>query len=573
MSNDKNLQTQDDQNFQEVVFGSEAHQQLLLGATILAKAVKSTMGPSGHNVIIDHKNKAPLITKDGVTVAKSINLKNNLQAVGAELLKEVASKTNEISGDGTTGSVVLGHALLSQGIKMISTGRSAIGLKHGIDYACEEVLKYLADNCIPVKNKQDIVNVGTISANGDTQIGELLAEAIERVGSDGIITCEPAKSVNTYLDLVEGMQVDSGFISPYFVTNGEKLTCEYNDPYVLITNKKISVLGEMISILEAVHKTGKPLLLIAEDVEGEALHTLILNKTKGVMNVCAIKAPSYGEGRIDILEDISCVTGGTVIDVSSELQMKNVKLEHLGSCKKVIVGRGHTTFVGNQNEERKNIVATRISTIKAAIESGTIDELRMSRYRKRLAKLAGGIAIVKVGGSTEVEILERKDRVEDALNATVAASQEGIVPGGGTALFYASVHLRGLLKNAIRERDLGNKVAQTLTDDAIAGIQVVINACEMPLRTIVENTGVSADVVINKVLEHVLDFEESKKKETASKKTFSDVIGYDAARHNYVCLFEHGIIDPVKVTRYALLHACSIVGLMLTCDAVIVDSE
>jgi len=565
-------QNSDESLYQDVIFGSEAHRELLIGATIVAKAVKSTMGPSGHNVIIDSKTKAPLITKDGVTVARSINLKNNLQAIGAELIKEIASKTNDIAGDGTTGSITLGHGLLSQGIKMIATGRSSIGLKQGIDLACDEVVKYLSEHCIPVKNKQDIVSVGTISANGDVQIGELLAEAIEKVGSNGIITVEPAKSVNTYLDIVEGMQVDSGFISPYFVTNGEKLTCEFADPYILISNKKISVLGDMISILEAVHKTGRPLLIIAEEIEGEALHTLILNKMKNVMNVCAIKTPSYGENRIDILEDISCVTGGTVIDISSELQMKNVKIEHLGTCKKVIVGRSHTTFVGSQDARRKEIVAERVATISSAIESGTCDGLRLDKYRTRLAKLAGGIAIVKVGGSTEVEILERKDRVEDALNATVAASQEGIVPGGGTALFYAAAHLKNLLIK-MDENDNKNRWSQ-LNEDVIAGIQIVASTCEMPLRTIVENTGVSPDVVANELAKYVSTFnKENVNKLNVNKRNFNDIIGYDAVNHTYVNLVDAGIIDPVKVTRYALIHACSVVGLMLTCDSVIVNHQ
>ncbi len=584
-----NEQNTEESLYQDVIFGSDAHKELLIGAGILAKAVKSTMGPSGHNVIIDYTSKAPLITKDGVTVAKSINLKNNLQSIGAELLKEIASKTNEIAGDGTTTATVLGHGLLAQGIKMIATGRSSIGIKKGIDLACEEVIRYLVDNCVPVKNKQDIVSIGTISANGDVQIGELLAEAIERVGANGIITVEPAKSVNTHLDIVEGMQIDSGFISPYFVTNGEKLTCELTDPYVLISNKKISAIGDLLSILEAVHKTGKPLLIIAEEIEGEALHTLILNKMKGVMNVCAIKAPSYGEGRIDILEDISCVTGGTVIDVSSELQMKNVKVEQLGSCKKIIVGRSHTTFVGSQSEERKSIVAARVETIKNAIESGTIDELRMDRYRKRLAKLAGGIAIVKVGGSTEVEILERKDRVEDALNATVAASQEGIVPGGGTALFYAATHLREILKNlqVSGKLQVSGTLWKELNEDVIAGINIVANTCESPLMTIVQNTGVSPDVVANKLNEYAASFRDFKsrgnlieidgvKKQWSNPlipHNFQSAIGYNAATHEYQNLLENGIMDPVKVTRYALLHACSIVGLMLTCDAVIVNEQ
>lgn len=563
-------------DFQDVVFAEKAHEELLKGATILAKAVGSTMGPSGHNVIIDSQNRAPLITKDGVTVAKSIILKDKMQRIGASLIYEIAQKTNDLAGDGTTTATVLGHGLLAQGIKMVATGRSAIGIKKGMDVACTETIAFLRENCVPVGNKQDIVSVGTISANGDRKIGELLAQAIERVGPDGIITVEPSKGVQTVLDISEGLQFDSGYISPFFVTNGEKLTCELSDPYILVTNRRISVLADIVKILESVHGTGRPLLIIADELDGEALHTLIVNKMKNVMRVCAIKAPSYSDHRTDILHDIATVVGGQVIDLSSETQLKNVELKHLGTCKKVIVSRNTTTIVGAV-EERKPLIKERVETLRKSLTDTTLDDLRVDRLRKRLAKLAGGVAIVRVGGSTEVEILERKDRVEDALNATVAATQEGIVPGGGTALFYAALHLRRMLDDEWKK----------LPEDVVAGIQVVANACEVPLRTIVNNTGVSADVVVSKLNEAAEGISFKKKRlmqdengrliewdnPLAPSKVFREIPGYDAATHQYANLIEKGIIDPVKVTRYALEHACSVVGLMLTTNCVIVDVD
>lgn len=565
---------------QRVVFEEEAREELLAGAQILARAVKSTMGPSGHGVIIDTAGRAPLITKDGVTVARSICLKNKLQSVGAELLKEIASKTNDLCGDGTTTATVLGYGLLSQGTKMISTGTSAIDLKKGIDIACKESIAFLKENCLPISSKEDIIAIGTISANGDRKIGELLSEAIEKVGADGIITVEPAKSVQTQLDVVEGLQIDSGYLSPFFVTNGEKLTCELKDPYVLLTNRKISAIDDIIPILEAVHRTGKPLLLVADEIDGEALHTLIVNKINNKILACAIKAPSYGENRTDILQDINSVVGGKVIDLSSEVQLKNINIGHFGTCKKVIVGRNATTIVGNTDSATKSSVSTRIQAIKNALEDGTLDELHVDRYRKRLAKLSGGIAVIKVGGSTEVEILERKDRVEDALNATVAATQEGVVPGGGIALFYASLFLR---KHLLEE-----PTWQELPEDVKSGILVVANTCEMPLKTIVENTGVSPEVVIGKLKDEVISknvsFKKKRKADIGNKiiewenpllpsLVFLDIPGYDASKHKYVNLIKEGIIDPVKVTRFALEHACSVVGLMLTCNAVIIDVD
>lgn len=538
---------------QRVVFKETAHGELLKGADILAQAVASTMGPSGHSVIIDSNFGAPAITKDGVTVARSINLKDRLQSMGAELLKEVASKTNDLAGDGTTTATVLGHALLKEGIKQISTGRSSIHVKKGMELATDYIISFLKDNCIPVSSREDIVNVGTISANGDREIGELLASAIEKVGKDGIITIEPAKSVQTSLDVVEGMQLDKGYVSPFFVTNAEKSTCELEDPYVLITSNKISSISEIMNVLEKAARAEKPLLIVADEVEGDALHTLIVNKMKGVIKVCAVKAPSYGEHRADILSDLATVVGGEVFGATSSVALKGADLTHLGRAKKVVVSRGSCVIVGDPNNtERRAAVQERVSSLRTALETdSSLDDLRISRYRERLAKLSGGIAVIKVGGSTEVEIQEKKDRVEDAVNATMAATQEGIVPGGGVALFYASQALRGQIRAGKWNE---------FHDDTVNGVKIIADICENPLRTIVRNTGTSEDVVANQLLESF-----------AKNPDFR--IGYNAASKNYTDLIQEGIIDPVKVTRYALEHATSVVGLMLTCNCVIVNEE
>lgn len=551
---------------QKVIFENEAHAGLLEGASILAKAVGSTMGPSGHNVIIDGTVGAPIITKDGVTVARSINLKDRLPSMGAELLKEVASKTNELAGDGTTTATVLAHAMLKEGIKMVNSGRDAIYVKKGMDLATEKVIAKLKENCIPVRNSQDIVNVGTISANGDVRIGELLSEAIGRVGQDGIITIEPGKSTQTTLEVVEGMQFDGGYLSPYFVTNSEKNTVELEKPFILLTSRKISSLAEFIPILEKVANTDAPLLVVADDVEGEALHTLIVNKLKGTLACCAVKAPSYGENRTDILNDIACVVGGVVLDASSGAALKSLELKDLGVAKRVIVSRTNTTIVGEPNDERKQLIEERIQGLKTALSAdGSLDDLHIDRYRKRLAKLAGGVAVVKVGGSTEVEILEKKDRVEDALNATLAAAQEGIVPGGGCALFYA----QKAVEAELRGQELG------LSEDEWAGVQVILNACKAPLETIVKNTGKSPEVVMDKLS---LVFSTKQQNPTDFQKDLLPGVeglrhGYDAAKGTYGDLVEKGIIDPVKVTRYALEHASSVVGLMLTCNSVVLNES
>lgn len=570
---------------QDVVFLPKAHDELLKGATILAEAVKSTMGPSGHSVIIDMETGPPLITKDGVTVAKSINLKDRLQSMGAELLKEVASKTNEIAGDGTTTATVLGHALLLEGIKMISTGRSSIALKQGMDIANKQILEFLTHKAIPVSSKEDIVNVGTISANGDREIGKLIADAIEKVGKDGIITVEPAKSVQTALQFVEGMQLDNGYLSPFFVTNGDKATCELDNPYILISSNKVSSMGEIVPILEMVLKQNRPLLIIADDVEGEALHTLIVNKMKGLLKVCAIKAPSYGEHRLDILGDLQALTSGVIFGSSSDVSLGQAKTEHLGQAKKIIIGRGFTTIIGTGTEERKAKVQEKVTNLRSLLADSTLDALHVDKYRKRLARLSGGVAVIKVGGSTEVEILEKKDRVEDAVNATIAAAQEGIIPGGGTALFYAAQELKGSIKAGL----FGN-----IDEDTMAGITTVANVCEYPLITIVKNTGVSAEVVMNKLLMNQsgrrvfyidvgavemsdLAVVASQFKEKAKSQEMNPgavfCYGYNAAKKTYGNLVEEGIIDPVKVARYALEHAISVVGLVLTCNVVVVNQN
>ena len=554
---------------QKVVFGSEAHAKLLEGASILAQAVGSTMGPSGHNVIIDGTVGAPLITKDGVTVARSINLKERLPCMGAELLKEVASKTNELAGDGTTTATVLAHAMLKEGIKMIATGRDAIYVKKGMDFATEKVIEVLKKNCIPVRNSQDIINVGTISANGDVKIGELLSQAIDKVGQDGIITIEPGKSTQTTLEVAEGMQFDGGYLSPYFVTNSEKNTVELINPFVLLTNRKISALADFIPILEKVANTNNPLLVIADDVEGEALHTLIVNKFKGTLASCAVKAPSYGENRTDILGDIATVVGGTVLDASNAQALKNLSLESLGVAAKVIVTRTSTTIIGEPSEESRQAIEERVKGLRTALASdGSLDELHIDRYKKRLAKLAGGVAVVKVGGSTEVEILEKKDRVEDALNATIAAAQEGIVPGGGSALFYAQEEVEKYINHYISGEGIGlleSNVSGPWGEDFRAGIQVVLNACKAPLRTIVSNTGKSPDVVMDKLIRSIEVGTTNNNPEPDRR------FGYDAAKSQYGDLIDRGIIDPVKVTRYALEHANSVVGLILTCNSVVLN--
>lgn len=571
---------------QRVILEQEAHSEILRGATVLASAVKSTMGPSGHSVIIDSiEGGTPVITKDGVTVARSINLKERIPSIGAELLKEVASKTNELCGDGTTTATVLAHTMLSNGVKMLSTGRSSIHMKEGMDKATEIVQEFLASTCIPVSGREDIVNIGTISANGDKELGNIIADAIEKVGKDGIIAIEPSKNGKTTMSSVQGMQIGQGFLSPFFITNTDKANCEFENPMILITSNKISSIEDIVSVLQKSSDEDRPLLIIADDVESEALHTCIVNKTKGIIRVCAVKAPSYGEHRADVLQDLATVLGAEVIGATSVNNLKGVTEEQLGTCAKVIVNRNSCTFIGDEKDsEMKERTVSLVESIRNVLLTDTsLNDLRTSKYKERLARLSGGVAIIHVGGSTETEIRERKDRVEDAVNATTAATQEGIVSGGGTTLYYAASFLKSLIKD---------KTWDSESEDFISGVKIIIAACEAPLRTIVENTGISPDVVGNKIREDLMlldldsqDLARTMELSGSSKKEIEQFLktrriqfikdnirfGYNAASGQYGDLVELGIIDPVKVTKYALEHATSVVGLVLTCNAVIVN--
>lgn len=534
----------------KVFFGHEARKGILGGAEILAKAVMATMGPSGHCVIISN-NGSPIITKDGVTVAKYVDIKDDpLQIIGANLLKSIAAKTAEQAGDGTTTATVLAYALLSEGIKHISSGLSPIKLKKGMELALEKIVEFLLNHRVIVNDKNSIVNVGTISANGDREIGELLYSAIEKVGVNGIITVESGKSLRTILELAEGMQINSGFLSPYFINNSERAVCELNDCYVFLTTRKLTNLNEILPLLELVARTSRPLLIIADDIEGEALHTLIVNKMRGTLLSCAVKAPSYGSYRVDILHDITSVIGGEVFDASNPIAIQKVKIEQLGVCKKAIVSRNNTVFVGKGNSEK---MKERIKFLENVLTNDTtLDDIAIKNYRERLARLSGGIAVIKVGGSTEIEINEKKDRIDDALHATMAAVQEGVVPGGGCALLYASKYAEENLNN-IADSDIH------------AGIKIVLRACLEPIRTIVNNTGSSPDIVINELLQYY----------EKNKNNLESVIkyGYDAYCKKYGNLFELGVIDPVKVTRLALEHAVSTIGLVLTSDCVVINDK
>jgi len=691
---------------QDVVFGDKGQKELLKGAEILYRAVKSTMGPSGHNVIIDNGISQPFITKDGVTVAKNINLKNHLQNIGAGLVKEVALKTNELGGDGpqplyskiltptgwktmgdikigdticgtnntfqkvlgiypkgkkeiytvefsegqkvkccedhlwtvvdlngnsftlptkllaakpfnwfvksskvkiekrfftkkllkfqktylnktfiqiksikatglftemqcikvsnsdslyitddfipthnTTTATVLAYNLFSNGYKFSSAGRNAILLKKGIDWATDKVISRLKEVSTQVRNDEDIISIGTISANGDREIGKLLCEAIKKVGEDGIITVEKAKSVKTTLSVVDGLSLDSGYISPFFVTNQEKLTSDLEKPFILVTNKKISTKEQLIPVMSIANEKSRPLLIIADEIEQEPLHMLLTNKMHGAVISCAIKAPSYGDNRIDILHDICLVTGATCFDAAQSIQLEKLKEEHLGSCEKITVSKTLTTLFGLGENVTKEQIDNRIKELKQVLSTPVdgLDDLKRNNIKKRLAKLAGGIAVIHVGGSTEVEIIEKKDRVDDALNATQAAVQEGILPGGGTALFYCAEFLN--------EKILKNE--DNLSEDEIFGARVVYEACKAPLKVIVENTGKNPEVIMDHILRN------------------SDSInyGYNAFTHTYQNLIDNGVIDPVKVTRYAFEFASSVVGLMLTCNCVIMTPE
>jgi chaperonin GroEL len=520
----------------DVKFSADARDRMMRGVDILANAVKVTLGPKGRNVIIDKSFGAPRTTKDGVTVAKEIELEDKFENMGAQMVREVASKTNDVAGDGTTTATVLTQAIVREGLKSVAAGMNPMDLKRGIDKAVTQVVEEIKKRSKKVKNSEEIAQVGTISANGESAIGAMIAEAMQKVGNEGVITVEEAKSLETELSVVEGMQFDRGYLSPYFVTNAEKMTVELDDPYILIHEKKLSGLQPMLPLLEAVVQTGKPLLIIAEEVEGEALATLVVNKLRGGLKVAAVKAPGFGDRRKAMLEDIATLTNGQVISEDLGIKLETVTLDMLGRAKRVSIDKENTTIVDGSGK-RKDIEA-RVNQIKAQIEETTSDYDR-EKLQERLAKLAGGVAVIKVGGATEVEVKERKDRVDDALNATRAAVEEGIVPGGGVALLKATLAITVKGDN----------------EDQEAGIQIVRRALQSPIRQIAENAGVEGSIVVGKVLE-------------ARGQTF----GYDAQKDEYGDMIEKGIIDPAKVVRCALQDAASIASLLITTEAGVAEA-
>jgi len=519
----------------QLMFSDEGRAALLRGVNVMAAAVKATMGPKGRNVVIDKKFGSPTITKDGVTVAKEIELKDNYEDMGAQMLKEVASKTSDIAGDGTTTATVLAQAIVREGLKNVTAGANPMGLKRGIDAAVEAVVGELKKMSKSTKDKKEITQVASIAANNDKTIGQLIAEAMEKVGKDGVITVEESKSAETALDVVEGMQFDRGYLSPYFATDAERMECVLEDALVLIHEKKISVMKDMLPLLEQVARAGKPFLVIAEDVEGEALATLVVNKLRGTLHCAAVKAPGFGDRRKAMLEDIATLTGGKAITEDLGIKLENIKLEDLGKAKKVVVDKDNTTLV--EGAGKAGVIEGRIKQIRAQIEETTSDYDK-EKLQERLAKLAGGVAVVKVGAATETAMKEKKARVEDALNATRAAVEEGIVPGGGVALLRASSAIDGL----------------KLEGDEKVGAQIVKRALEEPIRNIVENAGLEGSVVVEKV----------KAEKVATR-------GFDAETLEYVDMMAAGIIDPTKVERVALQNAASVASLLLTTQALITD--
>jgi chaperonin GroEL len=519
----------------EIQFNTAARDHLKKGVDALANAVKVTLGPKGRNVIIDKKFGAPTVTKDGVTVAKEIELKDAIENMGAQLLKEVASKTADDAGDGTTTATVLAQAMFSHGIKNVAAGANPMDLKRGIDKAVVAVVASLAQQSKPIKNSQEISQVASVSANNDLEIGKMIADAMDKVGKDGVITVEEAKGTETEVKTVEGMQFDRGYLSPYFVTNTEKMEADLDNPYILIHDKKISTMKDLLPILEAVSQTGKPLLIISEDVDGEALATLVVNKIRGALKVAAVKAPGFGDRRKAMLEDIAILTGGTVISEERGYKLENATLEYLGTADKINIDKDNTIIVNGAG--KKQDINLRINQIKSQIENTTSDYDK-EKLQERLAKLSGGVAILYVGAATEVEMKEKKDRVDDALHATRAAVQEGVVAGGGVALIRAITSL--------------DKI-KTDNEDQETGVNIVRLSLEAPLRTIVENAGLEGSVVVQKIKEGKNDF------------------GFNARENKYENMIAAGIIDPTKVTRLALENASSIAGLLLTTEAVVAD--
>ena len=519
----------------QLKFDEEARSALLKGVTVMAAAVKATLGPKGRNVVIDKKFGSPTITKDGVTVAKEIELKDKYENMGAQMVREVASKTSDVAGDGTTTATVLAQAIFREGLKNVTAGANPMGLKRGIEAAVDAVVKDLKGISKSTKDKKEIAQVATIASNNDKTIGNLIAEAMEKVGKDGVITVEESKSADTVLDVVEGMQFDRGYLSPYFVTDAERMECVLEDALILIHEKKISVMKDMLPLLEQVARAGKPLLIIAEEVEGEALATLVVNKLRGTLSGCAVKAPGFGDRRKAMLEDIAVLTGGKAITEDLGIKLENIKLADLGRAKKVVSDKDNTTIVEGAGKTKE--IEGRIKQIRAQIEETTSDYDR-EKLQERLAKLAGGVAVIKVGAATETAMKEKKARVEDALNATRAAVEEGIVPGGGVALLRSAKAVDGL----------------KLSGDEKVGAMIVKRACEEPIRQIVENAGLEGSVIVEKV-----------KSETVPNR------GYDAESMDYVDMMQAGIIDPTKVERVALENAASVAALLLTTEALITD--
>jgi chaperonin GroEL len=519
----------------EVKFSRDARESLLRGVNILADAVKVTLGPKGRNVVIDKSFGAPRITKDGVSVAKEIELEDKFENMGAQMLREVASKTNDKAGDGTTTATVLAQAIVQEGAKAVAAGMNPMDLKRGIDLAVSEVVDYLNKAATKIKTSEEVAQVGTISANGETEVGQMIAEAMQKVGNEGVITVEEAKTAETELEVVEGMQFDRGYLSPYFITNPEKMVAELEDAYILLHEKKLSNLQSMLPVLEAVVQSGKPLVIIAEDVEGEALATLVVNKLRGGLKIAAVKAPGFGDRRKAMLEDIAVLTGGQVISEDLGIKLENVSLEMLGRAKRVSITKENTTIVDGAGE--KSEIEGRVAQIKAQVEETTSDYDR-EKLQERLAKLAGGVAVIRVGGATEVEVKERKDRVDDALNATRAAVEEGIVPGGGVALLRASLAIQAKGVNA----------------DQAAGVNIVRRAVQAPARQIATNAGAEASIVAGKILEN-------------NDNNF----GYNAQGDEYGNMISFGIVDPMKVVRTALQDAASVAGLLITTEAMIAE--
>ncbi len=520
----------------DVRFSVDARDRMLRGIDTLNNAVKVTLGPKGRNVVIDKSYGAPRITKDGVTVAKEIELADKFENMGAQMVREVASKTNDLAGDGTTTATVLAAAIMKEGLKLVAAGMNPMDLKRGIDLAVTAVVADIKMRARKVASSEEIAQVGTIASNGDKAVGDMIAEAMKKVGNEGVITVEEAKTAESELDVVEGMQFDRGYLSPYFITNAEKMTAELEDPYILIHEKKLSSLQAMLPILEAVVQTGKPLLIVAEDIDGEALATLVVNKLRGGLKVAAVKAPGFGDRRKAMLEDVAVLTAGQTVSEDLGIKLENVTLPMLGRAKRVRIDKENTTIIDGAGE--KADIEARIGQIKSQIEETTSDYDK-EKLQERLAKLAGGVAVIRVGGSTEVEVKEKKDRVDDALHATRAAVEEGIVPGGGIALLRARLAV-GDLKADSR--------------DVQAGISIVMRALEAPIRQISANAGVEGSIVVGKVSEN-------------SSPTF----GFDAYREEYVDMLEAGILDPAKVVRVALQDAASVAGLLITTEAMVAD--